>query len=198
MAACCCVHRFRKAWRPAPASVSLRRGAIAMRCAPPSRCYPEPTAPLQQEMLAEYLGSGGYERHLRVFRERLQDAGRTHVAVRAGRLSGRHEAVTPARRVRALGRAAGESRTRSALYDEAIRLGVDFVPGVMFSASGRYGNCLRLNAGFPVTARTAGRDPSPGWAVSRGRQNALLTTPPSTRSAAPVVAEAGTPRGCRR
>jgi DNA-binding transcriptional MocR family regulator len=31
---------------------------------------------------------------------------------------------------------------------------VEFVPGAMFSASGRYGNCLRLNAGYPVTAAT--------------------------------------------
>jgi DNA-binding transcriptional MocR family regulator len=40
------------------------------------------------------------------------------------------------------------------LYDEANRVGVDFVPGAMFSASGRYTNCLRLNCGFPVSAQT--------------------------------------------
>ncbi len=47
----------------------------------------------------------------------------------------------------------GEVDTHS-LYDLASRSGVDFVPGTMFSASGRYRNCLRLNCGYPVTAGT--------------------------------------------
>jgi DNA-binding transcriptional MocR family regulator len=41
-----------------------------------------------------------------------------------------------------------------ALYDEAVRQRTDYVPGVMFSVSGRYRNCLRLNGGYPVTAAT--------------------------------------------
>jgi DNA-binding transcriptional MocR family regulator len=47
----------------------------------------------------------------------------------------------------------GECDTLS-LYEEANRYGVDFVPGSLFSASGRYRNCLRLNCGYPVTPRT--------------------------------------------
>jgi DNA-binding transcriptional MocR family regulator len=41
-----------------------------------------------------------------------------------------------------------------ALHEEAARLCVDYVPGALFSASGRYANCLRLNAGYPVTTAT--------------------------------------------
>jgi DNA-binding transcriptional MocR family regulator len=41
-----------------------------------------------------------------------------------------------------------------ALHEEAARLAVDYVPGALFSASGRYANCLRLNAGYPVTPAT--------------------------------------------
>jgi DNA-binding transcriptional MocR family regulator len=42
-----------------------------------------------------------------------------------------------------------------ALYDEAVKQRVDFVPGALFSASGtHYRNCLRLNAGYPVTDST--------------------------------------------
>jgi DNA-binding transcriptional MocR family regulator len=40
-----------------------------------------------------------------------------------------------------------------ALYEQAHRLGLDFVPGPLFSATGRYRNCLRLNAGHAVTAQ---------------------------------------------
>jgi DNA-binding transcriptional MocR family regulator len=31
---------------------------------------------------------------------------------------------------------------------------VDYVPGTLFSTSGRYRNCLRLNCGYPMTADT--------------------------------------------
>jgi DNA-binding transcriptional MocR family regulator len=52
-----------------------------------------------------------------------------------------------------------------ALYDEAIRQRADYVPGALFSASGRYSNCLRLNAGYAITAVTA---------AAIGRLGALL------------------------
>jgi len=38
------------------------------------------------------------------------------------------------------------------LYEQARRAGLDFVPGPLFSATGRYRNCLRLNCGHAVTA----------------------------------------------
>ena len=41
-----------------------------------------------------------------------------------------------------------------ALHEDAVRLGLDYVPGALFSASGRYANCLRLNAGYAVTPAT--------------------------------------------
>ncbi len=47
-----------------------------------------------------------------------------------------------------------------ALYPHALSAGVSFVPGALFSPSGRFGHCLRLNAGFAlddaVLARLAG------------------------------------------
>ncbi|HNH25003.1 MAG TPA: PLP-dependent aminotransferase family protein, partial [Accumulibacter sp.] len=39
----------------------------------------------------------------------------------------------------------------SALYDRAIAAGLAYVPGELFSASGMYRNCLRLNCGNPFT-----------------------------------------------
>jgi DNA-binding transcriptional MocR family regulator len=111
------------------------------------------TAVLPQEMLADYLASGRYERHLKQLRARC--------AAQVTRLSQCVQDHFPAgtRLTRPQGGFVlwvelPEHVDTMALYEEASRIGVDFVPGQMFSASGRYRNCLRLNAGFPVTAAT--------------------------------------------
>jgi DNA-binding transcriptional MocR family regulator len=111
------------------------------------------TAVLPQEMLADYLAAGRYERHLKRLRERC--------AAQVTRLSQCvQEHFVPGTR---LTRPQGgfvlwvelpAHIDTMALYEKASRCGVDFVPGQMFSASGRYANCLRLNAGFPVTGIT--------------------------------------------
>lgn len=111
------------------------------------------TAVLQQEMLADYLGSGRYARHLQKLRERCK--------AQLTRLSQSVQDQFPAgtRLARPQGgyvlwvELPGDIDTL-VLHEAAGRSGVDFVPGAMFSASGRYANCLRLNAGFPVTAAT--------------------------------------------
>jgi DNA-binding transcriptional MocR family regulator len=36
-----------------------------------------------------------------------------------------------------------------ALHKDAVAEGIAFTPGQLFSASGRYKNCLRLNCGNP-------------------------------------------------
>jgi DNA-binding transcriptional MocR family regulator len=112
------------------------------------------TAVLPQEMLADYLASGRYERHLKKLRARCSE--------QVTRLSQCVQDHFPqgTRLTRPQGgfvlwvELPGPVDTM-ALHDEASRIGVDFVPGAMFSASGRYGNCLRLNAGYPFTAATA-------------------------------------------
>lgn len=111
------------------------------------------TAVLPQEMIADYLASGRYERHL----ARL----RTRCAGQVARLSALVQDHFPAgtRLTRPQGgfvlwvELPGDIDTME-VYDRASRIGVDFVPGAMFSASGRYRNCLRLNAGYPVTPLT--------------------------------------------
>jgi DNA-binding transcriptional MocR family regulator len=111
------------------------------------------TGLLQQEMIAEYLQSGRYERHLRQLRRAFaQQLERISQCVQ--------DAFPPGTRLtRPEGgmvlwvELPGDIDTMK-LYDEASRTGVDYVPGVLFSASGRYRNCLRLNGGYPVTAAT--------------------------------------------
>ena len=111
------------------------------------------TSVLTQEMLADYLASGRYERHLKKLRERC--------ARQVTQLSQSvQDHFPPGTRItRPQGgfvlwvELPGAIDTM-ALYEKATRIGVEFVPGAMFSASGRYGNCLRLNAGYPFTAAT--------------------------------------------
>jgi DNA-binding transcriptional MocR family regulator len=111
------------------------------------------TSVLPQEMLADYLAGGRYERHLKKLRARF-----------AGQVSRLSQCVQDhfpegTRLTRPQGgfvlwvELPGAPDTM-ALYERAARSGLDFVPGAMFSASGRYRNCLRLNAGYPFTAAT--------------------------------------------
>ena len=108
------------------------------------------TNPFTQQVLAEYLESGAYERHMRGLRrtyERQVEAMRASVA--------RH--LPAATRLTApqggfvLWVELPEEVDTTALHDRAIAAGVGYVPGELFSASGMYRNCLRLNCGNPHT-----------------------------------------------
>jgi DNA-binding transcriptional MocR family regulator len=112
------------------------------------------TALLQQQMLEEYLSHGGrYARHLRRVQQRF--------AVQVEDVSRCVQQHFPAgtRLSRPQGgfvlwvELPGDIDTL-ALHEEANRRGADYVPGAMFSASGRYGNYLRLNCGHPLTAHS--------------------------------------------
>lgn len=108
------------------------------------------TNPITQLVLAEYLESGSYDRHMRGLRrayEHQVDAMRSAVA--------RHFPPTT-RITQPLGGFVlwvelPDDIDTTALYDRAIAAGVAYVPGELFSASGMYRNCLRLNCGNPHT-----------------------------------------------
>lgn len=108
------------------------------------------TNPVTQQVLAEYLESGAYARHMRGLRrtyERQVDAMRASVA--------RHfpaaTRITEPQGGFVLWVELPEGVDTTALYDRAIAAGVAYVPGELFSASGMYRNCLRLNCGNPHT-----------------------------------------------
>ena len=66
--------------------------------------------------------------------------------------------VTPAgRRLRAVAGAAASRATAAPLFAAALAQGICFAPGDVFSASGRYANCLRLSCGHPWDARIEAR-----------------------------------------
>ena len=108
------------------------------------------TAALPQEMLAHYLRSGHYPRHLARMRRQL--------ATQVAQMTALVERYFPA--ATRVSRPAGgfvlwlelaEDIDTLDLYERARRHGLDFMPGPLFSASGRYRNCLRLNCGQPVS-----------------------------------------------
>jgi DNA-binding transcriptional MocR family regulator len=108
------------------------------------------TNPLTQVVLAEYLESGACQRHLRGLRrsyERQVEAMRAAVA--------RHfpvaTRITEPQGGFVLWVELPEEVDTTALHDRAIAAGVSYVPGELFSASGMYRNCLRLNCGNPHT-----------------------------------------------
>jgi DNA-binding transcriptional MocR family regulator len=102
--------------------------------------------PLLQVAVAEFLSSGGYDNHLRRIRRVFENT--------IGQMSRAVERSFPAGTK--VSRPAGnfvlwlelpKSVQTSALFDQALENGICFVPGDVFSASGRYRHCLRLSCG---------------------------------------------------
>ncbi|MDH6590167.1 DNA-binding transcriptional MocR family regulator [Variovorax sp. TBS-050B] len=104
------------------------------------------TPVLTQVALAEFLSSGEYDRHLRRLRREFADT-----LERMSRVI--EQAFPPGTKI---SRPAGNFvlwvelprpvDTR-ALFGQALKKGVCFAPGVVFSASGRYAHCMRLSGG---------------------------------------------------
>lgn len=108
------------------------------------------TNPVTQMVLAEYLESGAYERHLRGLRRAYQ---RQVEAMRAA-VSRYFPATTRLTQPEGgfvLWVELPEDIDATVLHEQALAAGVAFVPGELFSASGMYRNCLRLNCGNPHT-----------------------------------------------
>ena len=108
------------------------------------------TNPVTQRVLAEYLESGAYERHLRGLRRayaRQVDAMRLAVS----RYFPAATRITQPQGGYVLWVELPEGIDTSLLYEQAIAERLAYVPGDLFSASGMYRNCLRLNCGNPHT-----------------------------------------------
>jgi DNA-binding transcriptional MocR family regulator len=108
------------------------------------------TSAVTQQVLAEYLESGAYDRHMRTLRrdyERQVNAMRTAVA----KYFPAATRMTEPQGGLVLWVELPAELDAGALYDQAIAAGLAYVPGELFSASGMYRNCLRLNCGNPHT-----------------------------------------------
>jgi DNA-binding transcriptional MocR family regulator len=107
---------------------------------------------LPQAAFADFLSSGGYDNHLRRIRRVFE--GSIDCMIRAV-----DKAFPKGTKV---SRPAGgfvlwlelpKSLRNRALFDQALENGICFAPGDVFSASGRFGNCLRLSCGQAWDAR---------------------------------------------
>jgi DNA-binding transcriptional MocR family regulator len=109
------------------------------------------TNPVTQLVLAEYLESGAYDRHLRGLRRTYERQVGRHAR------RGDRGIFPPATRMTqpqggfVLWLELPDDIDTTALTTRAIAAGVAYVPGELFSASGMYRNCLRLNCGNPHT-----------------------------------------------
>jgi len=108
------------------------------------------TNPITQNVLAEYLESGAYDRHLRLLRRAYARQ------VESMRLAVSRYFPTATRIAQPQGGYVlwvelPEEIVATRLYERAIAGNLAYVPGELFSASGMYRNCLRLNCGNPHT-----------------------------------------------
>jgi len=101
---------------------------------------------LPQAALADFLAYGAYDNHLRRIRRTFaENIDRMTRAVERGFPDGTRVS-RPAGGFVLWIELPARIDTRT-LFDEALRRGVCFAPGDVFSASGRYANCLRLSCG---------------------------------------------------
>jgi DNA-binding transcriptional MocR family regulator len=104
------------------------------------------TSSLPQAGLAEYLKHGGYERHLRGFRQRLSEAlGAMTNAVTAYFPAGCR--ITRPQGGYMLWVEMPESIDTLRLHRLALTEGISIAPGPLFSVRGKYKNFVRLNYG---------------------------------------------------
>jgi DNA-binding transcriptional MocR family regulator len=100
-----------------------------------------------QMAIAEFLVSGGYDRHLRTIRRTYAK----RVAM-LGEAIGRHfpdgTRVTRPRGGFNLWVEMGDKVDSLKLYKEALKQGITITPGPLFTAQDKFNNCVRLNAAF--------------------------------------------------
>ncbi|MDB5298218.1 MAG: gntR [Phycisphaerales bacterium] len=122
-----------------------------------------PTLP--QLALARFLEEGGYERHLRkvttIYRrqvERMSELIAEHFP--------RETRITRPQGGFLLWVELPERVDSVALHDRAIKSGISICPGVVFSAAGKYRNCVRLNCGLLWTPEVERAIPTLGRLIA--------------------------------
>jgi len=110
------------------------------------------TVELGQEVIAEFLATGGYDRHLRRLRAAFRDqVARMSEAI--GRYFPADTRVTRPRGGFVLWVELPETVDVHVLFRLAAERGVSLAPGVIFSPSGRHSHHLRVSCGYPWSER---------------------------------------------
>jgi DNA-binding transcriptional MocR family regulator len=106
------------------------------------------TNPLTQQVVAELLDSGGFEAHLRGLRRRVRQQMQC-VRDAVERYFPPTTRITEPQGGLVLWLELAAGSDLMAMHRAAVGEGIAFVPGELFSASGKYRNCLRLACGLP-------------------------------------------------
>ncbi len=106
------------------------------------------TNPITQRVLAETLEAGSYERQVRGLRRHFQGQVEQMMGAVARHFPAGTRMATPQGGF-VLWVELLEEVDTARLWQRAIAAGIAFVPGDLFSPSGLYRNCLRLNCGNP-------------------------------------------------
>ena len=101
-----------------------------------------------QLAIADYLQRGQYDRHLRKLRNTLEDQ-QTEMAAAIASYFPKGTKVSRPLGGYFLWLELPEGIDTMALYQRSLGEGINFAPGPIFSASGEYRNCMRLNYGLP-------------------------------------------------
>ncbi|HET7792252.1 MAG TPA: PLP-dependent aminotransferase family protein, partial [Rhizobacter sp.] len=107
---------------------------------------------LPQLITAEFMGSSAYDRHLARLRRQLK-AQREQVseAIAGCFPTGTRLSVPEGSLL--LWVELPDGRSSQAVFDEALQQGIRFVPGTLFSNSGRFDHFMRISCGFPFDAQ---------------------------------------------
>jgi len=117
------------------------------------QCTTRASATLPQYVLADFLASGAYQRHLRRMRTRLNDTmHHFQQTIRAEFPPGTR--VTRPTGGHILWVELPHGGDAVALFKSCLEKGISIVPGTLFSPSDRFRSCLRLNAGMVWQPRT--------------------------------------------
>ena len=110
---------------------------------------------LPQVAFADFLASGGYDSHLRRLRRLFEDT--IDQMLRTIEKSfPKNTKVTRPSGGFVLWLELPKSVDCRALFEKALQNGICFAPGDVFSASGRFRNCLRLSCGHGWDSRIEG------------------------------------------
>lgn len=107
---------------------------------------------LSQAVVAEFIGSGAFDRHLRQLRERLRaQREQTVDAIARHFPDGTRLNAPPGGLL--LWLALPEHVRSEALFDAALARGIRIAPGAIFSNSDRFDACMRVSCPYPFDAR---------------------------------------------
>jgi DNA-binding transcriptional MocR family regulator len=108
------------------------------------------TPSLQQAVTAEFLAAGGFDRHMRQLRRTLCRQLRETLAL-VSELFPKGTRLAEPQGGFLLWVELPEGADTVVLFDAALREGIGFTPGPLFSPNGGFARCMRLSCGYPLT-----------------------------------------------